>query len=124
MHFVMNYIKGKTMLDINELDITEEKKLELTVLMEELVKITKWSKELSERRGNIMESFKEFFDTENIESIEIDGYGLSTTIRKGSAKWDASRLNKILEPEQLEEVYSVGKSTSYLRLNIRERDKS
>lgn len=112
------------MLDINELDITEEKKLELTVLMEELVKITKWSKELSERRGNIMESFKEFFDTENIESIEIDGYGLSTTIRKGSAKWDASRLNKILEPEQLEEVYSVGKSTSYLRLNIRERDKS
>lgn len=110
------------MSNINDFDLLEDSVEYYAKLMGELAKITQWQKELTERRKEIMDEFKEFLDKENIESLEVDDYTLSTVIRKGSGKWDASKLNKILDPDQLEEVYSVGKSTSYLRLNVRERE--
>ena len=110
------------MSSINDFNLPEYSIENYTKLMAELAKITQWQKELTERREEILDEFKEFMDKENIESLEADDYTLSTVIRKGSGKWDASKLNKMLDPDQLEEVYSVGKSTSYLRFNVRERE--
>ena len=84
-------------------------------LMDELRKVHQWSKELSERKKEIMELFKIELDSQGVDKITINGATVGVVNRKGSIKWDAAKLARVLTPEQLEEVHTIGEGSTYLR---------
>ena len=114
-------------VDYEELAESEKDIEQLKKTVKEIAQINQWTSELSDRKKALMESVKSIFDANGVDSIIVKtdsgDYIITNVIRKGSAKWDATALARLLTPDQLEQVYSIGKSSSYVKVTRRNEPK-
>ena len=115
-------------INYEELAGSEKDIEQLQKTVKESAQINQWTSELSDRKKALMESVKSIFDANGVDSIIVKtdsgDYIITNVIRKGSAKWDATALARLLTPDQIEQVYSIGKSSSYVKVTRRSDSKS
>ena len=91
--------------------------LELEELILERLKINKYKNELEDRRKSIDKVITQFCKDNDLDEITSDTFKAEIIERRGSARWNKDVLEKILTPFQIEEAYSIGKSTRYLKVS-------
>ncbi len=104
-------------MDINEaIDNEIPNAMEIQIAVEERNKIKKWKKELEERRKVLDAQISDWMKTNSLKEIAVDNIAVTVVKSKGSGRWDKQELISILNPMQLEKVYSEGKPYSYLKI--------
>jgi hypothetical protein len=113
----------RSFIDLEHIVTTNEnpKWSRLLEVTRERANVTAEEKRLKEVKDKLNEEIKELLERFDIDGVVAGDIIVETAKGGTSGRWNATRLFQILTPESLKEVYTEGRSYTYVKSSRNEK---
>lgn len=112
----------KTYIDLVHVARNEQPKwVRLLEVVRERASVTEEENRLKEVKKQLNEELESLFDQFDLDGVVADDAIVERANGGTGGKWDGAKLFRILSPMELEEVYTEGRSYSYIKATRNEK---